>query len=380
MDYDLGESAEDLRATLRTLVQEHLPETFLGAFTHNPADLELTNRFCRILAAEGLLCAAWPREYGGRDGSVWEQAVVREEMWAAHEPRGPQYMGVNWIGPAVMRHGTEAQKAFFLPQIARGETIWCQGFSEPEAGSDLANLRTRAVPDGEGWVVHGQKVWTSYADIAEWIVLATSTEPDAPAAGRFTLFLVPMERPGIDVRPIKAMVGPHHLNEVFLDGLAVGPEDVLGEVGGGWSVMRDALAYERVGIARYARGQSLLDRLLAHLGDGWDELPGSVKARWVRALIDLRTAQLLAFAAVAREDGVDSSEAAMARIVTTTCDQVVAEVLFDAIGAEALDAGAEAVVHGGIEDHWRYAQASTVASGTIEVQRMIVARRLLGGQ
>jgi alkylation response protein AidB-like acyl-CoA dehydrogenase len=380
VDYDLGESAEDLRSLLRTLVAEHLPESFLGALTDNPADLELTNRFCRILAEEGLLCAAWPREYGGRDGSVWEQTVVREEMWAAYEPRGPQYMGVNWIGPAVMRHGSEEQKAFFLPMIARGETIWCQGFSEPEAGSDLANLRTRATPDGDGWSVRGQKVWTSYADLAEWIVLATITNPEASAAHRFTLFLVPMGRAGIEVRPIEAMVGPHHLNEVFIDGLHVAPSDVLGEVDGGWRVMRDALAHERVGIARYARGQSLLDRLMVALGDDWGALPDSVKARWVRALIDLRTAQLLAFAAVAREDGVDSSEAAVARIVATTCDQVVAEVLFDAIGTAALDPGADALVHGGIEDHWRYAQASTVASGTIEVQRMILARRLLGGQ
>jgi alkylation response protein AidB-like acyl-CoA dehydrogenase len=357
-----------------------LPEDFLGALTDDPADLELTNRFCRVLAEEGLLCAAWPREYGGRDGSVWEQTVVREEMWAAYEPRGPQYMGVNWIGPAVMRHGTEPQKARFLPMIARGETIWCQGFSEPEAGSDLANLRTRATRDGDGWTVRGQKVWTSYADLAEWMVLATSTNPEAPAARRFTLFLVPMDRPGIEVRPIKAMVGPHHLNEVFIDGLHVTAEDVLGDVDGGWAVMRDALAHERVGIARYARGQALLDRLRATLDEDWDALPGSVKARWVRVLVDLRTAQLLAFAAVAREDGVDSSDAAIARIVATTCDQVVAELLFDAVGAAALDSGPEAPVHGGIEDHWRYAQASTVASGTIEVQRMIVARRLLGGQ
>jgi alkylation response protein AidB-like acyl-CoA dehydrogenase len=289
-------------------------------------------------------------------------------------------MGVNWIGPAVMRHGTEEQKAHFLPMIARGEVLWCQGFSEPEAGSDLAKLRTRAIPDGAGWTVHGQKVWTSYADIADWIVLATCTNPDAPTSHRFTLFLVPMDRPGIEVRPIKAMVGPHHLNEVFIDGLAVTPADVLGEVDGGWGVMRDALAYERVGIARYARGQSLLDRLLSHLGDEWNDLPAGVKARWVRALIDLRTAQLLAFSAVAREDGVDSSEAAIARIVTTTCDQVVAELLFDAVGSAALDPGSEAIAHGGIEDHWRYAQASTVASGTIEVQRMIVARGLLGGR
>jgi alkylation response protein AidB-like acyl-CoA dehydrogenase len=381
IDYDFGEKAAALRLRLRELINEHIPAGFLGAFSNNPEDLALTQSFCKLLAEEGLLCLTWPEEYGGGGGSVWEQTTVREEMWAHHEPRGAQYMGVNWVGPALMRHGTAEQRAKHLPPISAGEVIWCQGFSEPEAGTDLASLRTRAEPDGDGWLITGQKVWTSYALMAQWCVLAATTDPELPSAERLTLFLVPMDRDGIEVRPIASMLGPHHLNEVFLDSVRVGPEDVLGKVGGGWAVMRDALAYERVGIARYARCESLLARLLAVLEDDdhWDSLAPALHARWVRALIELRVAKLLAYRAVGDQNaGIDPAAAAAARIVTTTCDQSVAEVLMEAAGASALDSGKDGPIAGAIDDHWRYAQAATVASGTIEVQRILVARSVLG--
>ena len=378
MDYDLGPAADALRVRLRELIRAHVPEDFLGAFSDDPDDLDLAQSFCKVLAGEGLLCLTWPEEYGGAGGSVWEQTVVREEMWAHHEPRGAQYMGVNWVGPAVMRHGTAAQKAQHLPPIAAGEVIWCQGFSEPEAGSDLASLRTRAVPDGDGWLITGQKVWTSYASMASWCVLAASTDPEAPSSRRITLFLVPMDRAGIEVRPIPSMLGPHHLNEVFLDDVRVTPDDVLGPVGGGWAVMRDALAYERVGIARYARCDALLARLREALGDAWDDLPAGLRTRWVRALVDVRVSRLLAYNAIGGADGVDPVAASLARIATTTCDQTVAELLVEAVGGTALDSGPRAVLHGAVDDHWRYAQAATVSSGTIEVQRMLVARQVLG--
>ena len=172
MDFDLGEQAADLRTRLRELIDEHTPEGFLGAFTDDPADLDVTQAFCRMLADAGLLTIAWPTEYGGGGGSLWDQTVVREEMWAHHEPRGAQYMGLNWVGPALMAYGTEEQKAQHLPPIAAGEVIWCQGFSEPEAGSDLASLRTKAEPDGDGWRITGQKIWTSYAGMAQWCIIA----------------------------------------------------------------------------------------------------------------------------------------------------------------------------------------------------------------
>lgn len=382
MDYDLGPTADALRTRLRALVAEHVPEDFLGACTDDPEDLALTQRFCKTLAAEGLLALAWPIEYGGGGGDIWEQTVVREEMWAHHEPRGPQYMGINWVGPAIMRHGSDEQQAKHLPPIANGEVIWCQGFSEPEAGSDLASMRTQAVADGDGWVITGQKVWTSYALMADWCVLAACTDPHAPATRRLTLFLLPMDRAGITVRPIPSMLGPHHLNEVFLDNVRAEAGDVLGQVGGGWRVIKDALAYERVGIARYARCDALLARVRRELGDDWDRLPGGLRTRWARAVIDVRVARLLAYTAIAEQakGAPDDASASLARIAATRCDQSVADLLMEALGAAALDGGRDAVLHGAVDDHWRYAQAATVASGTIEVQRMLVARSVLGGR
>jgi alkylation response protein AidB-like acyl-CoA dehydrogenase len=382
VDYDLGPNADALRVKLRTLIAEHIPDDFLGACTDDPDDLALTQRFCKTLAADNLLALAWPEDFGGGGGDVWQQTVVREEMWAHHEPRGPQYMGINWVGPAIMRHGSAAQKAKHLPPIADGEVIWCQGFSEPEAGSDLASMRTQAVAEGDGWVINGQKVWTSYALMAQWCVLAACTDPTASASRRITLFLVPMDRAGVTARPIPSMLGPHHLNELFLDNVRVGADDVLGEVGGGWRVIKDALAYERVGIARYARCDSLLARLRAALGDEWDELPGGLHSRWVRAMIDVRVARLLAYTAVAQQENgqPDDATASIARIAATRTDQSVAELLMEAVGPGGLEGDRNAVLHGAIDDHWRYAQAATVASGTIEVQRMLVARSVLGGR
>jgi alkylation response protein AidB-like acyl-CoA dehydrogenase len=168
---------------------------------------------------------------------------------------------------------------------------------------------------------------------------------------------------------------------VFLDNVRVTEADVLGQVGDGWTVMRDALAYERVGIARYARCESLLARLQTALeAEGlWEELAPSLRSRWVRAIVNLRVARLLAYTAVAQQNaGIDPAAAAAARIATTTCDQTVAELLVEAAGSAALDAGYDAPIHGAIDDHWRYAQAATVSSGTIEVQRILVARSVLG--
>ena len=380
MDFDLGESAAALRARLRELIATHIAEDYLGAFTSDPADLGVAQRFCRTLADEGLLTLAWPAEYGGGGGSVWDQTVVREEMWAHHEPRGAQYMGLNWVGPAIMAFGTDAQKQQHLSAIAAGEVIWCQGFSEPEAGSDLASLRTRAVEDGDGWRINGQKIWTSYAGMAQWCVLAARVGPGERHEG-ITMFLVPMDTPGITVRPIRSMLGPHHLNEVFFDDVEAGPDAVLGGIGEGWAVIRKALAHERVGIARYARCERLLSALGQALAPHWDDLPASLHAQWARALVQVRVARLLAYRTVHAQATGELPDvfASSARIAVTQCDQAVAEVLFQAVEHEAVDAGASAPLHGAVEDHWRYAQAATVASGTIEVQRMIVSKALLRG-
>lgn len=381
MDFDLGEQAAALRARLRELIATHVAEDYLGAFTSDPADLDVAQRFCRTLAEEGLLTIAWPGEYGGGGGSVWDQTVVREEMWAHHEPRGAQYMGLNWVGPAIMAFGSDEQKHQHLSAIAAGAVIWCQGFSEPDAGSDLAALSTRAVEDSDGWRITGQKIWTSYAGMAQWCVLAARVGHGERHEG-ITMFLVPMDAPGITVRPIRSMLGPHHLNEVFFDDVPVGPDAVLGSVGEGWAVIRRALAHERVGIARYARCERLLSALGQELAPHWALLPASLHAQWARALVQVRVARLLAYRTVHAQATGEFPDvlASAARIAVTQCDQQVAEVLFQAIDDASVEAGPSAPLHGAIEDHWRYAQAATVASGTIEVQRMIVSKALLAGR
>jgi alkylation response protein AidB-like acyl-CoA dehydrogenase len=374
----MGASAAVLRTQLRELVAEHVPDDFLGAFTDDPADLETAQRFCRILAERGMLCLAWPEEFGGRGASAWEQTVVREEMWAHHEPRGAQYMGVNWVGPAIMRHGTAEQRAAHLPPIARGEVIWCQGFSEPDAGSDLASLRTAARRDGDIWRVFGQKIWTSYALMAQWCFLLARTSTGEKKQRGLTVFLVPMSRPGIEVRPIRSLLGPHHLNEVFFDGVEVSQADVLGTVDEGWALVQEVLAFERVGIARYARCERLLQAAPLALGDRWDAMPAELRGRWARMLTHSRRARLLAYRVVSlqNEGTVTPGDAAAYRIAVTRLDQESAEVLMEIV---ALAPGGDETrrFRLEVEDHWRYSQASTVASGSIEMQRILLARAML---
>ncbi|MFI5046213.1 MAG: acyl-CoA dehydrogenase family protein [Acidimicrobiia bacterium] len=375
----MGARAAELRAELRRLIGNHVPPDFLGAFTDDPADLEVAQSFCRLLADRGLLCMAWPEEHGGRGASPWEQTVVREEMWAHHEPRGAQYMGVNWVGPAIMRHGTPQQKEQHLPAIARGEVIWCQGFSEPDAGSDLASLQTAARPDGDGWSITGQKVWTSYALMAQWCFLLARTSRGERKQHGITVFLVPMSSPAIEVRPIACMLGPHHLNEVFIDNLRVTEADVLGPVDGGWGVVQEVLAYERVGIARYARVERLLKEAPGVLGSRWDDVPSELRGRWARMLTHARRARLLAYRVIAAQyDGrVNPSDTAGYRIAVTRLDQESADVLTDLLALAGEGDPWAARFRREVEDHWRYAQAATVASGSIEMQRILMARALL---
>ncbi len=379
MEHDLGDDVAQLRTELRRLVADHVPPDFLGAFTDDPADLEVAQRFCRVLAEQGLLCAAWPEEFGGRGASPWAQTAVREEMWAFHEPRGAQYMGVNWVGPTIMRHGTPDQQRRHLPPIARGEVIWCQGFSEPDAGSDLASLQTSARRDGDEWRISGQKIWTSYATMAQWCFLLARTSKAERKQHGLTIFLLPMDTPGIEVRPIACMMGPHHLNEVFFDDVRATDADVLGEVGDGWRVVQEVLSFERVGIARYARVDRLLQWAPIALGEQWDALPEELRGRWARMLTHCRRARLLAYRVVALQSTgqVRPTDAAAYRIAVTRLDQESAEVLMDIVGAAALSSDDGRRFRRAVEDHHRYAVAATVSSGSIEMQRILMARSLL---
>jgi len=379
LDYEESREVGELRLQLRNLVRGHFPASFLGAFTSDPADLELTESFCRTLGEQRLLTLAWPPEFGGAGATVWQQTALREEMWAAHEPRGAQYMGLNWVGPVLMRHGTPDQKRRHLPPIAEGNVIWCQGFSEPDAGSDLPALATRAVRDGAGWRVHGQKIWTSYAQMAQWCFLLARTGPVKDRQSAITVFLLRMDQPEITVRPIESMLGRHHLNEVFLDNAWVPDDDVLGEVDRGWVIVQDVLLHERIGIARYARCDRLLSLAPAMLGPAWEELPAALRQRWAAALVHTRQVRMLAYHVVDSQERNELSgvDAAAYRIAVTHLDQEVAEVLADIVDGWSIGTSdLSRVFERAVEDHWRYAQASTVASGTTEMQRRAVWKGL----
>ncbi|RHW26215.1 acyl-CoA dehydrogenase [Nocardioides immobilis] len=380
LDYTESPEVLDLRSRIRHLIDEMIPDGYLGAFTDDPNDLKIAEEFCQALGRHRLLALAWPVDFGGGGASSWEQTALREEMWAAHEPRGAQYMGINWVGPVIMRHGTKEQQEAFLPPIAAGEVIWCQGFSEPGAGSDLPALRTSARRTEGGWHINGQKIWTSYARMAQWCFLLARTGAPGGRKDGITVFLLDMQQPGVEARPVHSMLGNHHLNEIYFTDAFVPDAQVLGTVGDGWSIITDVLAFERVGIARYARCERLLSEAPTALADRWQTMPAGLVARWARALVRTREARLLAYKVVDHQNqgGLNPADAAAYRMAVTTLDQEVAEVLMDLVGPKALDARSDQPeFQRAVEDHWRYAQASTVASGTIEMQKQLLGKKLV---
>jgi alkylation response protein AidB-like acyl-CoA dehydrogenase len=371
------EETDDVRAVrsrIRELIRDELPSDFRGAFVPGGAGQEAATAFCKTLATEHLLTLAWPRKHGGGDGSIWEQTALREEYWAHHEPRGAQYMGVNWVGPAIMHFGTERQQEQHLSAIAAGDAVWCQGFSEPDAGSDLAALQLSAhTDDGKTFVANGQKVWTSYAGLANWCFLTARTARTDDKRHGITVFLVPMDRPGITVRPIDSILGPHHLNELFFDDVVLDAGEILGELHHGWDVVRLVLRFERQGIARYARSDRILADLYTQVASADGPDGDFLRAEHARALVGARIARLMSYRVVASGDVLPS----ISRIAVTELDQRVAELAMAVHGPDGLD-GHERLPGGeSPEEAWRYARSSTIASGTTEIQRMLVARQMV---
>lgn len=372
-------AVRELRLKLRQMIDEDLPAGFHGAFVSGHSGQDIADRFCRRLAEENLLTMSWPREFGGSDSSIWEQTALREEMWAHHEPRGAQYMGLNWVGPSIMRFGTPAQHDDHLAAIANGDAVWCQGFSEPDAGSDLASLRLRAERCGEGeWRLSGQKIWTSYASLAQWCFLIARTDSSGSKHHGITVFLVPMDRAGVTVRAIDSMLGPHHLNEVFFDEVVATEAEILGELDRGWDVIRYVLAHERIGIARYARSERILSLLADHLPAADRPEADALRAAHARLLVKARTARLMNYRAIASGTTAEvPGGVSGARLTTTLLDQEVAALALEILGEEGLYDDDLAPLEAWVEEAWRYARSATIASGTSEVQRLLIARAMI---
>jgi alkylation response protein AidB-like acyl-CoA dehydrogenase len=377
VEFGWSEAEQEYRRQLRTFLDAERP-----GWRDNPRHRRVISAeekanvldFTRKLAARKWLTPAWPVEYGGTGQTAWQGAILSEEMWSIGEPRGSQYMNVNWIGPAIMLAGTEDQKQRFLNPISRGEVFWAQGFSEPDAGSDLASLKTAAVRDGDEYVVNGQKIWTSHTPSAEWIFVLVRTDPEAPKHKGISILLMPIDTPGIEVRKIPDIVGEGAFAEVFFTDVRVPIANRLGEENEGWDIVRQTLQYERVGAARWERATLVLDRLAALAGELGLLDDHDVARRFgeARAMVD--AARWITYQVVdERAKRISGTATAYpARVAMVRAERAVAELGFDVLGGEAL------VEHSFADGAFRDAMTAGVAGGTYEVQLNLIAGLVLG--
>jgi alkylation response protein AidB-like acyl-CoA dehydrogenase len=282
-------------------------------------------------------------------------------------------MNVNWIGPAIMSFGTAEQKAYHLSRISAGDVFWCQGFSEPDAGTDLASLRTRAVRDGDDYVVNGQKIWTSYANVAEFCFLLVRTDPTAKKHAGISILLAPMDLPGIEVRDIPAIVGEHIFHEVFFDDVRVPASCLLGAENEGWPIIRAVLAHERTGAPKYARAAFVLDRLATMAHETGAIENADIKRKLGEARAACEAARILTYVAMDEraKEKPPSAVAYPARAATVQADRLVADVAMEIAGTAAL-------VDGLVDDQFHTAFTAGVATGTYEVQLELISRLALG--
>jgi len=376
VEFDWLASDLEHRREVKEFLAETLPDSWEEIAAHGPgSDVQaaFSKEFCGKLAQRGWLTQHWPKEFGGTDAPPWRHCIIGEEMWAVGEPRGAQYMNVNWIGPAIMMYGSEEQKTFHLPRISAGQVLWCQGFSEPNAGSDLAALRTSAVRDGDDYVVNGQKIWTSYVQSAEYVILLVRTDPESKGRRGISVLLVPMDLPGIEVREIPSVVGDRYFHEVFFTDVRVPVSALLGPEHNGWDVVNYALQYERVGAARYARAALTLDRLAELAGErGLLDDPIIVdKLGEARGLVE--AARILTYRVIdLRAHGSEpTADSQLARVASTRVDTAVGALALEILGPEALEYGSFA------DANFRMAMTAGVAVGATEVQLNLIASRFL---
>jgi alkylation response protein AidB-like acyl-CoA dehydrogenase len=377
MDFAYPPEAEAFRVEFRAWLAENLPDGLVGlewvAMERDSGAIERMRGWNRLLADAGYAAIAWPVEYGGRGAGVMEQVVFAEEMARAGAPGTLNPLGISNVAPAIMQWGTEEQKARFLPRMLRGDDIWCQGFSEPDAGSDLASLRTRAVLDGDTFVVTGQKVWNTLGHLADWCELLVRTDPDAPKHKGISCLLVDMTSPGIEVRPLVTITGDREFNEIYFDEVRVPRESLLGPLHEGWKVAMTTLAYERGGVAALHLGvRKKVQKLLAVArGNGTDGIP-AVRQALARVYLEAEYLKLLADRAVSAElhGRPLGPESSLAKLVWSDVENHIAEAAGEVLGPDANtgDWGRDRV----------YVRALSIAGGTTQVNKNIIAQRVLG--
>ena len=373
MEFGWNEDEVRYRDRVRKLLDESLPSDWNEIAVHGPGSrqqTEFSKSFCKTLAREGMLIPHWPSAFGGEDGKPWDHFILGEEIWAAGEPRGPQYMNVNWIGPVMMRYATPEQQQRYLPDIVAGNVIWCQGFSEPSAGSDLASLQTRAEKVDGGYVVNGAKVWTSYAGLADHCFLLART---GTGKAGIVILLVPMTSKGIQVKEIDALIGEGDIHELFFDDVFVPEENRLGAEGQAWEIISYALQNERIGIPRYAFARRILDRAIAKLkADGRFDDP-VIKDRAGRVLAKCEAARMMVYRVVDEraKDAPPSAFGNLARFSVVQADHAVSDFMLEYMPEGML--GDDPMQ----QAHHQRAIAAGIASGAAEIQLNLAARRFL---
>ncbi len=374
MDLTLTSDEQAFRDEVRTWLEDNHPGA--GPEGDDSVRFEFQRDWQRKMHADGWAGVSWPKEYGGRGASLLEQTIFYSEMAAAKVPRPANILGLVMGGPVVMAHGDESQKERFLEPILSAEEIWCQGFSEPESGSDLASLKTRATKVDGGWSVTGQKVWTTLAHISKWCMLVARTDADVPKHKGLTYFICDMEQEGVEVRPLLQITGEAEFNEVFFNEAFVPDENVIGGVGNGWMVAITTLMNERAGLgASAAVGISndldALVEMINQRGLGSDPMLRQRIAKLKMGSEALRLGALRSLSSQIKT-GIPGPEGSVLKWQWGSINQELTELATDALGSEGLES----------EQEWTYkmlrSRANSIEGGTTEVLKNIIAERVLG--
>jgi alkylation response protein AidB-like acyl-CoA dehydrogenase len=378
--------SNDFRTEVRRWLAGNLDGEFAGARglggpgrEHEGHDVRLA--WERRLGEAGWTCLGWPAEHGGRDATLEEQVIFFEEYVRADAPQRVGHIGEGLIGPTIIDFGTAEQQRRFLPPIRRGEELWCQGYSEPDAGSDLANVQTRAELVGDEWVIHGQKVWTSLAHVADWCFVLCRTEPGSKRHRGLSYLLVPMRQPGVEVRPIVQLTGTSEFNEVFFDGARTARENILGAPGDGWRVAMATLGYER---GASTLGQQIgfrreFDRVVAAARASGAAADPIVRDRLAQAWIELEIMRFNALRTMTSlSAGEPGPEVSIAKLYWSEWHRRLGELALDVRGPAGLVADAEPYELSEAQRLLLFSRADTIYAGSSEIQRTIIAERTLG--
>jgi alkylation response protein AidB-like acyl-CoA dehydrogenase len=390
MDFRYSPTEEQFRQEVKTWLETNVPADLRAGGDEDFAPHERWKRqkaWHKKLYEGGWIGIWWPKEYGGRGASVIEQAIFNEELGRMGVSSGVNMSGVTLLGPTLMHWGTEEQKKRFLPTILPADEVWCQGYSEPGAGSDLASLQTRAVEDGDHFVVNGQKVWTSWAQYSDWIFLLVRTDPNAPKHQGISYLLVDMRSPGVTVRPLTQINGDAEFNEVFFEDVRVPKKHLVGELNRGWMVAVTTLMFERVSTSNFYRFEKILPQLVdlaRHVQlDGRPAVEEtSVRQQLAQFAIEAQAIKYNDLRRLTRQlKGMPPGpEGSFSKITSTELNMRVCNFAMELLGPYAvLEKGSPFAV-----DHarWSYrmlgSRAGTIAAGTNEIQRGIIGERVLG--